>query len=220
MSAFHRLGLFGEINSYHHRSLRRIAAVTSKNPSVVDVGAHIGGWTYLARRILGQGDYFMIDPINLWESTLRRYFLKFAKYLEVAVSDFDGHATFYLDNRLDSSSLIARPNSKERRIEVFRLDTLISKGLIAPPTVLKIDAEGKDLEVLRSLGSYTEYLEVCVIEIPLLRSRADESVSSLNNWMDEHGFETLGVWPAAFWGSKYVQLDYVLVRTSMLDQNY
>lgn len=216
MTFIHAHGFLGEINSYHARALRSLKFIVAPNPKVVDVGSHLGGWTYLARRAFGPGEYFAIDPQNLLRNSWRKQFLRFTKFLQYAISDFDGEAAFYESNRVDSSSLVPMPGADHVAVQVRRLDTLIDEGLISAPHVLKIDAEGSDFQVLESLGTYTAQLTVCVIEVSNLSLPGSAQLTRINEWMARNDFVLFGIWPAAYTKKRYVQSDYVLVRSTVL----
>ena len=127
-----------------------------KARTFMDVGANVGNWAapFLAAMPRG-GKGVLFDPSN---SALQRLQQRFATCPEVqiqnvAVSDSIGEATFFEEPAAGGTSSMS-PNYSQhaavaRTVAVTTLDAAAQLHGFARIDVLKIDAEGHDLHVLR-----------------------------------------------------------------------
>lgn len=206
----------GEINYYHYRQLLLIREFLGLGPIVtVDVGSHLGGWTFLASHVFRGSSHYMLDPLKMIpEFSIRKLMTIRSRFLNVAVSNCDGEADFYLTERRDSSTLQQVQGAKSMKVTTRRLDSLIVEGQILAPMVLKIDAEGHDLKVLESLGQFTSDLQALIIESPALSpgQGPTHEMQALDDWILRHGFHIVGHWPAAIVEGRVVKYDIVCTR--------
>jgi len=167
----------------------------------LDVGAHLGEKTFSFAAQNPHVRVYAFEP-NLKNASklmgrLRNYIV-----LPMAVSEKDGSAPFYL-NRFDGASSLlpfvpeglAQWAGREvlqveatPTIPTIRLDTFLNQAEIAKVAYLKIDAQGSDLSVVRSLGQRLRdvdriSLEVQVTSVPLYRgsSQKPEAVEFLRS---------------------------------------
>ena len=125
------------------------AAMLRPDDVLWDVGAHQGYSVLVAAgRISGRaGHIYAFEPsgYNLWY--LRKHLawngVGNAEVIPVALSDFCGGASF---GGAGSSACFALDCGRER-VNVSTIDCMVSEGL-RPPTVLKVDAEGAETQVL------------------------------------------------------------------------
>jgi FkbM family methyltransferase len=180
----------------------------------LDVGAHLGEKTFAAAQADPGLRVYAFEPN--WALVARRLgALPNWILLPVAVTEQDGCADFYLNRFPAASSLLPfdptglrhwRGGDQlqvERRLTVptLRLDTFLDLMGIAAVDYLKIDAQGNDLQVVRSLGRRLRdvrelNLEVQVTDLPLYAgaARKDDVLDCLK----AHGFDLLGCEPQSF----------------------
>jgi FkbM family methyltransferase len=175
----------------------------------LDVGAHLGEKTFSFAVQNPNARVYAFEP-NLKAAS--KLMGRLANYivLPMAVSEDDGSAPFYL-NRFDASSsllpfvpegLAQWAGGEVLHVEAtptvptIRLDTFLNQTGIEKVAYLKVDAQGADLAVVRSLGERLKdveqiNLEVQITPIPLYRggSQKAEVVEFLTN----AGFELIGV---------------------------
>lgn len=137
-----------------------------------------------------------------------------------AVADFDGTATFYIDENGDHgcSSLYPFVKGIEGRwpgrsdlkatgrvqVPVLRLDTFIREQGIERIDYLHIDAQGADLQVLRGLGAEAERVKAGRVEAATRRAtalyRGQPLLPQIEAWLIEHGFVITGKTDNDPWG--------------------
>lgn len=156
-----------------------------KPRTIVQVGAYTGDDDLIeACRRYGHRLY-MFEPNPARVAGLRRKTGGVAtiEVLPMAVSNFDGTATFKIAAHDDCSSLQdfdAQANQtwvhewhpykrfdmvQELEVEVVRLDTFLSQRGIGRIDLLEVDAQGEDLRVVESLGARIRDVRKIQIEV-------------------------------------------------------
>lgn len=131
---------------------------------VIDVGANIGYYTLLAASRLPRGAVHAFEPwptlFARLETACRSNGFHHVVLNQAAVSDRDGVTRLYLpttsatDAHLSNASLVEGFAASNRHIEVttLRLDTYVARRGLRHLDLVKVDAEGAELAVLRGLG--------------------------------------------------------------------
>jgi FkbM family methyltransferase len=128
-----------------------VTRICRNNKIFIDVGAHIG--SVIAEVIYHTPSVRIIafEAIPEKVAYLRRKFPQ-VKFHACALSESEGEATFFVNNRRSGYSSLRHPSSSDRpyvtevRVPLKRLDGVISSDAM---DVLKIDVEGAELGVLR-----------------------------------------------------------------------
>jgi len=149
--------------------LETIAARGFEPKTIIDVGAYEGGWSVAARAIWPQSKSILIEP----------NYEKRGK-LEKLVRELDGDLYFDLLGAQDGSnvtfnvmetvsSIMCENSPVERTVEKRTLSTLDSLPAdIESPTLLKIDAQGYELEILRGATRTLSKCEGVLLEIAII----------------------------------------------------
>ena len=174
--------------------------------TVIEVGAHRGDDT---RRFLGSGaTVHAFEPAPQLAQRLRDIGDERIIVNEMAVSDYDGRATFYLNDGGDfgCGSLFQFAEGLDRtwpgrsdlkssskvRVKVTRLDTYMLKHHIEDVDYLHIDAQGADLAVLRGLGELFTRVRAGKVEAATSRERAlykgQPLADDIERWFDAYDF--------------------------------
>lgn len=130
----------------------------------VDVGCHKGEFS---RELIARGFQVIgLEPnCNDPELQAALYEVPELELYSLAASNVDGHATMHIGEHVATNSLedhwvsTAFPDNFIRRndkleVPTVRLDTFFGDLGIGSVGMLKIDAEGHDLKVIRGLGSF------------------------------------------------------------------
>lgn len=128
--------------------------------TVIDVGANVGVYTFsAASRVGATGRVLAVEPfsgcVQCLEETRRVNELEQVRVIRAAASDRDGTVQLALHTASELNQIV--PDAPDASIDgmesvpCFTLDTLIERENLQRVDVLKIDAEGHELQVL--LGS-------------------------------------------------------------------
>lgn len=143
-----------------HLNLIKMAGI--KNPKVViDIGANVGFFSLLIKKIFPKSELYSIEPIpeihKLLKKNLGNY--KKIKTYNFAISNKKGILKMVFDRNNPGTSAIA--DQGKITVKTITLDEFITKYNISQIDLLKIDTEGHEKEVLESgkkALSKTKYL--------------------------------------------------------------
>src|SRR5262245_10811267 len=202
----HGFDLVVPLDDYVHRALREtrdyepetraiLERVLTPGMTMIDAGAHVGVFTLIGARAVGSGGAvhsFEADPAmaKLLERNVRRTRLDNVIVNPVALSDRPGQATFFIASDAGVSSL--RPAKKDlyrtRAITVpmMSLADYLRDHRVERVDLIKIDVEGAELSVLRSVERLLEgpHAPLLIIEFAPERQRAfGSSANELARWL-------------------------------------
>jgi len=172
----------------------------------IDVGAHRGETTFEQARSNPDLVVYAFEP-DVSIASHRYALLDNFIVIPMAVSDRDGFREFHLNSNDRTSSLLPLDHNamqgwrgvsnlhtvQRLTVPTIRLDTFLSAMRIESVEYLKIDAQGHDLEVIRSLGNRIRdvaelRVEACAAAQPMY-SGAHNSVNNIIAFMQGQGFE-------------------------------
>ena len=172
-----------------------IADGVEAGATVIDVGANIGFYSMRLANLVGpQGQVhaFEIDPraIRCLHRTLRRNSIDQLLLHELALGSSDG--TVFLNQSSEVGHTSAARSGFGSPVECVTLDAWASKADLRSLTVIKIDVEGGELEVLKGAAETIQRLRPrLVIEVvdSALRefgSSEEELLELLRQWGYHH----------------------------------
>jgi FkbM family methyltransferase len=155
--------------------IRLLPAQKRVSPLVIDVGANIGAWSREFLERIPSAHVIAIEPSSEALPQLIRNLSEWQQVTIVAAAAgaCEGSATLFSEKPGSKlSSLWPRDISHwdldhgafSETIDVVSLDSLCAKAMVSPD-VLKIDAEGNELEVLRGSEALLEELSVVQFEV-------------------------------------------------------
>ena len=166
---------------YESLKQRRFVEIVRSGDCVIDVGANAGFYTLLASRLVGpMGRVVAFEPLPFNQVLLRRHLelnqVTNAIVFQEAVSDHEGKVRF----KSSGSHLMGHIcDDGELEVETVTLDRLWERDGLAPPQVIKIDAEGAETAVLRGAQSLLSRFRPTIILAAHCSSRQEECVRFL-----------------------------------------
>jgi FkbM family methyltransferase len=151
-------------NAYEHKFHSALLAAIKPGDNVWDVGANAGFYTELFANVVGsEGRVVAFEPSPKAFGILKSLAAKRNNILlqNVALSDTDGLVDFFVDNqelRPTDGLMPASDQTETIKVTVTRADTFIQ---LASPSIIKIDVEGFELEVLNGMRKHCLW-QVCV----------------------------------------------------------
>jgi FkbM family methyltransferase len=138
----------------------------------IDVGANVGAWSYLFAKQMSSARGIAIEPAPATAAKLRQALLDASlvgvETIEAAASDVDGEATFFEESAFgETSSLVgghSQQNAKAITISTRKLDSVLHERRAGFVDMLKIDAEGFDLHVIKGAMSALRARQIGVVQ--------------------------------------------------------
>lgn len=162
---------------------------------VVDVGANTGTWTRELLHHFPDANVLMIDPQENLKANFQDLIGDTVKYLPMGASNKNDTLLFTIHERDDSCSFIYSKEEAEKmglkqiEIPVKTLNTIISENNFPCPDVIKIDAEGLDLEVIEGASDFYKKTEVFLVEASVCCYTYKNTVTEIVNLMDKVGYQ-------------------------------
>ena len=147
------LGLHIMRRDYHgYRDCSDIEHCNCRIAAIFDVGANIGQSALKFRIAFPKAKIYCFEPIGKTFEMLKENTKEYANltYHQIALGSREGEAEMYLTEQSNASSLIRPDTVIGREVVALRtIDGFASDNKIERIDILKIDAEGFDLEVLK-----------------------------------------------------------------------
>lgn len=188
----------------HEPLTRRIFASLVKPGSVViDVGANIGYYTLLAADKVGpMGKVHSVecspDTLVLLRENVRRNDLKNVEVYPVAASNARGELTLNVSAiGLSLFELHSNWSKVSKATGTVTVPSMPMDDLVQGPVdVVKIDAEGADLDVLKGMGrilSENKGISIIVEWAPPLIAESGKDPFEMAKWLQDAGFKIVSV---------------------------
>lgn len=143
------------IGSYEQTKQKALQRELKAGDVVYDIGANVGFYSLLASALVGEtGRVYSFEPSPVNVEMLRKH-LKMNRVanctvIEAAVGSFDGLAAFEAREDRHQGHLV---ETGGLQVRVLTLDRLISESGMRPPSLMKIDIEGAELDCLRGAAN-------------------------------------------------------------------
>lgn len=152
---------------------------------IFDIGANIGLGSFFLRQLYPDAQLTAFEPSHD-ESRLLKMNLNAwggANHQASAVGDRDGTVSFAIDPRRTGGQHVAAssddPSWQHITVPLARIETLIDRGELTPPNLVKMDIEGAEVDALTGFGKYLGAPEAYVLEThsPRLHERCGRMLS-------------------------------------------
>jgi FkbM family methyltransferase len=193
---------------------------------VVDVGANRGQFALDVRRAAPQARILSFEPLPSEAAVFRTIFLgqRNVELIESALGSANGTAKLHVAGAADSSSLLHIGSLQEQLfpgtgevqvvdVRVDVLDEVLQEFALADRSLLKIDVQGYELEVLKgALNSLSHfrwvYVELSFVELYVGQPLAHEVMTLLVT----HGFGIVDAGTPTRSKGRTIQQDYLFER--------
>lgn len=199
--------------------------------TIYDIGANKGTWTAECLKYFPSANYYLFEPqINLKKDIdLRFKDLKNIQLFSVGVGNVNDELNFTIHERDDSCTFsFSEQEAKNRGFEqikmpIVKLESFVKENNLKTPSILKIDAEGLDLEVLQGADSLLQHSEIIMVEVAVMNRRLKNTASEMLNYLNDKGFKLFDITDInrpfsnnVLWLSEFV----FIKKNGVLDKNY
>ncbi len=172
-----------------------------KPVTIIDVGAHKGTWTKECMKFFPVAKYYLFEPQQNLCKDIRNNLEGIGNYtiFTTGVGNKNLTANFTLHDREDSRSFsFSKEEAEERgyiqtKIPVVRLDDFVKENNLDKPDLIKIDAEGFDLEVLEGAIDILNNTEVILVEAAVMNKRLKNSALSVIKYLDDLDYKLFDI---------------------------
>lgn len=160
---------------------------------ILDIGANHGTWTREVLKYSPNSYFTLLEPQSWLKSSFQDLLENNEKirYFPYGAGEETGHFNFTISNSDDSSSFrynrieASKLGYRQLKIQVITINDLLKKLIDLPhPDLIKIDAEGLDLEVLKGADEIFGKTEIIMIESAVFNKNFDNSVYNVINFMN------------------------------------
>lgn len=167
---------------------------------VLDIGANHGKWTRTALNYFPEAEYVLIEPQDHLKACVQDLIDSGYKirWINAGVADKAGKMRFYISDRDDSSTFLPLEEQPQTRVasetivEVKSLNDIVSTCNLPAPDMVKIDAEGFDLKVIRGASNLIGKTDVFLLEAGVL-CPFENSVVKVVSTMEDFGYRLVDI---------------------------
>jgi FkbM family methyltransferase len=190
--------------------------------TVIDVGANKGQFAVYAHTRWPKAHLICFEPLPKPRAKLERVTGGQAKIFSCALGAEPGEGRMHLATRTDSSSLLAlgarqksifgMETSGELQVPIKRLDACVSTPTLRP-TLLKIDVQGFELEVLKGATDLLPHVDAVYVEVSYIELYEGQALhEDIERFLTEAGFSMQGRYNAYLHQGEPVQADLLFHR--------
>lgn len=192
----------------------------SKKLVCFDIGANLGGYSDLITSNLKIKDLHIFEPSRKCVDFLKsKYDKKNFKIINQAVSNSNKSSYFYENEILSQSSLHKNKNkfnqnydyNNKYKINCITLDNYCKKfHKNFKIDILKIDAEGEDLNILKGSQKILKNKKIKIIKIELLNSfdrKNNSNLLQICKFLDQYGYYLSTIVKTKFNNNKLLMMD-------------
>jgi FkbM family methyltransferase len=190
--------------------------------SIVDVG--VRECTSELIKAFPEKHHYLFEPVATFHPTIKKHYASIPHTLfPMALSD--ENSNLYLietalerDGRVTHSRISPRPETCDGQrvvacspLSVRRFDGLEAAAGIAGDFLLKVDVDGKELEVLKGFGQQIRRASAVVVECTV------QTLMPRTSYIASHGFTLIDLVDIVYYGKSLYQLDAILVRDDVIN---
>jgi FkbM family methyltransferase len=160
---------------------------------IYDIGANHGHFTECAIHYFPHAEYFLFEPNPAcqFEKLMNKGYK--VNSIQKAVSNVNGKSDFVLTNRDDSCHLGKNRNTDQAEkvieVETITLDTFIDQHNGLVPDIIKIDADGHDLKIVKSASLAIGKTGVVLIEADAFPGDWENSIDHVLEYFKLKGYK-------------------------------
>lgn len=176
--------------------------------TIIDAGANKGQFSLEARAIYSSANIIAFEPLVQPASLYKKLFDhdKKIQFKRIALGAKSGETDIHISRRNDSSSLLKIgklqntyfPGTDEvglEHIQVSRLDETVQPDQLTSPTLLKIDVQGYELEVLKGAEKILPCVDDIYVELSFVEFYEHQPLAGeVITWLEAHDFRFAGVY--------------------------
>ena len=169
---------------------------------IYDIGANKGTWTRECMNFFPNSNYILFEPQPNLRNNIEKCLRGKNNYslYTVGVGNVNDKLLFTYHDRDDSCSFViseeeaAQKGYKQVYTPIVRLDSFVEENNLQKPDILKIDAEGIDLDVLAGASQIiNSHVEIVLVEVGVMNKHIKNSSLEVLKYMDNANFKLFDI---------------------------
>ncbi len=177
--------------------LKQMLAHVPNIRTVIDVGASDGRWSLGAMKLIPASAYLMIEAAHFHFDALNRLKNSNPKIqvFPVAASNREQKVFFYHDENNPLGGGASGDSTSKHKFEVQgnSIDNIMAAAMSGPPYLLKIDAQGHEVEILEGAKKTLEQTELIFIEMYTIGEAGRLTFDEITRILDKLNFKPAGI---------------------------
>lgn len=161
---------------------------------MIDCGAYIGDWTRAAKTVFPDSYVLMIEPQEDKKVYLEKVCIDYRPTVdyELALLGPENNSKIEFYEMAAGSSILQELSNVPRKMKILPLmtmDSILKKRNIGTVSILKIDVQGYELEVMKGASKTLQNTEAVILEVSLIQyNRGAPLFDEVIFFMKERGF--------------------------------
>ncbi|MEH6789261.1 FkbM family methyltransferase [Parasphingorhabdus sp.] len=185
-------------------TIEHIVALDSLTPDMIlDVGANKGQFSAMAAKLWPVATLIAFEPLSDQANKFASHLGRRATLHRCALASEQGQMELHIASRADSSSLLPLDDRQKSMfgmkevglltVPVFRLDQIVTKQMVAEKTLLKIDVQGFEYEVLLGAKGLLDSIEWIFVEASFMELYTGQHLfPEIEKLLDGYGYRETG----------------------------
>jgi len=180
--------------------------------TIIDIGANKGQFSLIAKKFFPNASIFAFEPLARPFQKFLKIFntIENVKIYKYAIGPFDDEVTMNISNREDSSSILeighlqnkifpGTSKINEEKVYISPIDKLLETSNIHNPSLLKIDVQGYELEVLKGCKSILDKIDYIYCECSFIELYKNQAIySQVCEWLYDHNFSVTSIYNPSY----------------------
>lgn len=183
------------------RTLELLRTLSFKPAHIVDIGANHGDWTRVTKCYFPESSYTLIEPQPQLRERIQDLLSAGSKVTlhSVGVGSQDCKMAFTNHHEDHSSTFLLSAVEAQKLgldqviLPVRSLDSLLAEHGLPPPDLIKIDAEGLDLQVLQGAALALRTCEVVYVECGIMCHTVPNDVLTVIQTLQNLGYSLFDI---------------------------
>jgi len=173
---------------------------------LIDVGANKGQFALAVLSVVPDVKVDCFEPLPAAATTLENWARTASPNIcvhRIALSVDKGSAKFYVGSREDSSSLLLPASGRLEMglgikdtivVQKDRLENVLSTADVLRPSLLKIDVQGGELDVLKGIGPLLDVIDYIYLEVSFIELYEGQPLfAEINKFLNSAGYNLRGI---------------------------
>lgn len=167
---------------------------------IIDIGANHGTWSRVWKQAYPEAKIILIEPQHWLKLSFDDLLDSHTVYMPIGAGKENGSFIFTINSDRDDSSTFSLSADealargyKQIEIPVKTLNTIVEENGNTIPDIVKIDAEGIDIDVLDGASNLFEITEIFLVEASINSTFKQTELTAVVDYMDKKGYRVFEI---------------------------